>query len=174
MTDEPGPRTVGRIYVLTAAATVLWLAAIFLAPWLAAKGAVGPARVLYALFRPVCHQIADRCFMLAGHPLAVCGRCLGIYAGFAAGLAVCPFIRGFRAAALPRPTIFLLSILPLAVDGVGGVLGLWKSPIGLRFVTGLVWGTVLPFYFVAGLADLAASRRRRRAAPALEKGGDPK
>lgn len=174
MTDEPGPRTVRRIYALTAAGTVLWLAAIFLAPWLAAKGAVGPARVLYAFFRPVCHQIADRCVMLAGHPLAVCGRCLGIYAGFAAGLAVYPFVRGSRAAALPRPTVFLLSILPLAVDGVGGVLGLWKSPLGLRFATGLVWGAVLPFYFVAGLADLAASRRRRRAAPALEKSGDPK
>src|SRR5512136_1270627 len=146
MADEPVLRTARRIYILTVAGTALWLAAIFLAPWLAAKGASGPARVLYALFRPVCHQIANRCFMLAGHPLAVCGRCLGIYAGFAAGLLLYPFIRGFRTVRLPRPLTFLLSVLPLAVDGAAGVLGLWKSPIGVRFVTGFIWGVVLPFY----------------------------
>ena len=174
MTDEAIPRTVRRVTFLTAAGTALWLGAIFLAPWLAAKGASGPARVLYALFRPVCHQIADRCFMLDGHPLAVCGRCLGIYVGFAAGLVLFPLVRGFRSPSLPRPLTFFLAVLPLAVDGVAGVLGLWKSPIGVRFVTGLVWGTVLPFYFVTGLADLALSRRKRRAALALEKSGDPK
>jgi uncharacterized membrane protein len=174
MTDAMNPRTARRIYLLTAAGTILWLAAIFLAPWLAAKGASGPARMLYAFFRPVCHQIANRCFMLAGHPLAVCGRCLGIYIGFAAGLLLYPFIRGFRTIRLPRPLTFILSVLPLAVDGVAGVLGLWKSPIGVRFVTGLIWGGVLPFYFVAGFADLARNRRRRRAALALEKSGGPK
>src|SRR5512136_1552016 len=102
MADEPVLRTARRVYFLTAAGTALWLAAIFLAPWLAAKGATGPARVLYALFRPLCHQIANRCFMLAGHPLAVCGRCLGIYAGFAMGLAFYPFVRGFSRLVLPK------------------------------------------------------------------------
>jgi uncharacterized membrane protein len=57
----------------------------------------------------------------------------------------------------------------MAVDGAAGLLGLWRSPIGIRFATGFVWGTVLPFYFVTGLADLVRTRRARAAARALEK-----
>lgn len=165
--------TVRAVYAATFAGAVLWLAAIFLAPWLAGRGADGAARVIYAAFAPVCHQIPGRCFALGGHPLAVCGRCLGVYAGFAAGLALYPFVRGFSRLAFPRPRVFVASFLPLAVDGVAGVLGLWRSPIGLRFVTGLVWGLILPFYFVTGIADLVLTRRTRRAGRDLEKSRGP-
>ena len=166
-------RTVRAVYAATVAGTVLWLGAIFLAPWLAGRGAGGAARVIYAVFAPICHQNPGRCFALGGHPLAVCGRCLGIYAGFAAGLALYPFVRGFSRLALPRPRIFVASILPMAVDGVAGVLGFWRSPIGLRFVTGLAWGAILPFYFVTGIADLVLNRRIRRAGRDLEKSRGP-
>jgi uncharacterized membrane protein len=158
-------RTVGTVFAATVAGTALWLGAIILAPWLAGRGADGAARFLYAVFAPTCHQIPERCFALGGHPLAVCGRCLGVYAGFAAGLASYPFIRGFSRLALPRPKVFIASILPLAVDGVAGVLGLWRSPIEVRFLTGLAWGTVLPFYFVTGVADLVLTRGRRPGGP---------
>lgn len=149
--------------------TLVWLAAIFLAPWLAARGAASAARVVYAAFSPTCHQIPSRCFLVAGHPLAVCGRCLGIYAGFAVGLVLYPFVRGGSRLVLPKARLFLLMTLPLALDGAAGFLGVWKSPIGLRFATGLVWGTILPFYFVTGVADLVRTVRERAAARALEK-----
>jgi uncharacterized membrane protein len=61
----------------------------------------------------------------------------------------------------------------MGLDGVAGVLGLWRSPIGLRFVTGFAWGIILPFYFVTGVVDLVLTRRRRRAARDLEKSGGP-
>jgi len=168
------PRSVRRVWLLTLAGTVVWLAAIVLAPWLAARGASGPARLLYAVFAPVCHQVADRCFVLDGHPLAVCGRCLGIYAGFAAGLVLYPFLRGFSRVALPPARLFVALTLPMALDGAAGILGLWRSPIGLRFATGFAWGTILPFYFVAGVADFFRTRRERAAARALERPGSNK
>jgi uncharacterized membrane protein len=171
VTIPPDRGTVRAVYALTAAGTAVWLAAIFLAPQLAGSGRAGAARFLYAVFAPICHQIPGRCFTFHGHPLAVCGRCLGVYAGFAAGLALYPLIRGFSRSALPPARRFLLSVLPLAVDGLAGLLGLWASPIGVRFATGLAWGALLPFYFVPGLADLALTRRRRRSARGLEKGG---
>ncbi len=164
------PRTVRAVWILTLSGTVLWLGAILLAPWLAGRGASGAARFFYAVFAPVCHQIPGRCFALDGYPLAVCGRCLGIYAGFAAGLLLYPLVRGFSRIALPPVRLFLLLVLPMAVDGAAGVLGLWKSPVGLRFATGFVWGTVLPFYFVTGFADLVRARRDR----ALEKAAPTK
>jgi len=164
----PSPAVVS-VYLLTAAGTVIWLALIFLAPWLAGRAADGASRVIYAVFSPVCHQIPERCFQLQGHPLAVCGRCLGIYVGFAAGLLLYPLIRGFATANLPSGRLFLLLTLPMALDAVAGILGLWASPIGVRFATGAVWGTILPFFFVAGASDFVRMRKERADARALEK-----
>jgi uncharacterized membrane protein len=163
------PRTVRTIWALTLAGAAVWMGLIFLAPWLAGRGMSGASRVVYLVFAPVCHQIPDRCFALGGHPLAVCGRCLGIYAGVLVGLLLYPIVRGFGRLALPRPLALILATLPLAVDGLAGVLGLWRSPIGFRFATGIIWGTILPFYFVTGLADLVRTRRERRAAQRLAK-----
>jgi uncharacterized membrane protein len=162
-------RTVLLVYLLTTAGTLVWLAAIFLAPWLASRSFGRAAAFVYAIFSPVCHQIPERCFLFHGHPLAVCGRCLGIYAGFAAGLFLYPLVRGFSTLRLPSARVFLLLSLPMALNAAGGILGLWASPIGLRFATGVVWGALLPFYFVTGLADLIFSRRGRLEARALEK-----
>jgi uncharacterized membrane protein len=167
---RPGiSRTVLALYALTVAGTAIWILAIFLAPILAGRGPAGAARLIYAAFSPICHQVPGRCFTFHGHPLAVCGRCLGIYIGFAAGLVLYPFVRGFSKLELPSARVFLLLTLPMAVDGAAGILGIWASPIGVRFATGAVWGTVLPFFFVTGLADLFLARRRRAAARALEK-----
>jgi uncharacterized membrane protein len=165
-----GPlRPVLAVYIGTAAGTLAWLAAIVLAPWLASgRSTARAAALLYAAFSPICHQIPERCFQFHGHPLAVCGRCLGIYAGFALGLALYPLVRGFSTARLPSARVFILVTLPMAVDGTAGALGLWASPIGLRFASGAVWGILLPFYFVTGAADLLRTRRARREARALE------
>jgi len=175
VSGAPLSHTVRAAFVATAVGTAIWLLAIVLAPWLAGRGAPGAARFVYAVFAPVCHQVPGRCFALGGHPLAVCGRCLGIYAGFAAGLGLYPFIRGLSSKPkLPSARTFILSILPLAVDGAAGVLGFWRSPIGLRFATGFAWGTVLPFYFLAGAVDLVLARKERRAERGLEKSPGPK
>ncbi|MBP7707708.1 MAG: DUF2085 domain-containing protein [Candidatus Aminicenantes bacterium] len=169
MPDSPDRRRVRAVWIATALAAVIWLGLAVLAPWLAARGSAPAARIVYALFSPVCHQLPGRCFALFGRPMAVCGRCLGIYAGFAAGTLVYPFIRGFRPAALPSARMFALALLPMAVDGLAGVIGLWRSPIGVRAATGFVWGALLPYYFVPGVADAISARRRRRTAAALER-----
>lgn len=171
MPTPPDRRTARTVYVLTVAGTAVWLAAAFLAPELAGSGRAGAARLLYAVFAPVCHQIPERCFTFHGHPLAVCVRCLGVYAGFAAGLGLYPLVRGFSRLTLPPARPFVLSVLPLAIDGLGGLLGLWASPAGVRFATGLVWGVLLPFFFVPGLSDLLITRRKRKAIIQLEKSG---
>lgn len=166
--DGPS-RAVLLVYLWTAAGTAAWIAAIFLAPWLAARrSSARAAALLYAVFAPVCHQIPERCFQFHGQALAVCGRCLGIYAGFAVGLILYPLVRGFSSLRLPSARAFILMTLPMAVDATGGILGLWASPIGLRFATGALWGILLPFYFVTGAADLLRIRRARRADRALE------
>lgn len=155
-------RTTRLVLALSLLGTVLWLLAIVLAPVLQSRGAGRAAGLIYAVFSPTCHQIPDRCFSLQGYPLAVCGRCLGVYLGFLGGLLAYPFVRGFSKLELPRARTFLLFSVPIGMDGLAGILGIWASPIGLRLATGFLWGTILPFYFVTGVAGLIIERRARR------------
>lgn len=160
--SEGLPRTVRIVFALSLVGTLVWILAIFLAPGLESRGSGRAAGFLYALFSPTCHQIPERCFAFRGQPLAVCGRCLGVYVGFLGGLLAYPFLRGFRRLELPHARTFLLLSMPIAVDAFGGLLRVWASPIGWRFATGFVWGVVLPFYFITGLAELVITGRARR------------
>ncbi len=154
------------VFALTLAGTLAWLSAIFLAPYLKSRSPAGSA-FLYSLFSPVCHQIPGRSFFFHGFPLAVCGRCLGIYAGFLAGLIIYPLARGFSRISLPPVRLFLLLSVPVGLDFAGGFLGAWASPIGLRFAVGAIWGILLPFYFITGVSEffLWRSGRKREARP---------
>jgi len=115
---------------------------------------------IYGIFAPFCHQIPERCFRLAGHPLAVCARCLGVYLGFAAGLVLYPIVRGTRDLRPPSLRLFLLISTPTAADVAGNVLGLWTSSPWLRFGLATAWGTLLPFFFITGLVDAMTQIRR--------------
>ncbi len=150
---------------------ILWAAALLLsaaglaaaaaAPLLMARGRRS-ALLLYAVFSPLCHQDPGRSFSLAGFPLAVCARCAGIYLGAFLGLAARPLVRPLTDLRPPRTPVFLAVSLPLAVDAVGNLLGLWRSPGLLRFAVGLLWGPILPFYLLAGLGSLFASGREKK------------
>ena len=152
------------VYTATLAGALAWLAGIFLAPALAATRPRLSA-FLYALYAPVCHQIRTRSFLFHGLPLAVCGRCLGIYAGVLAGLAAYPLVRGLhRAAVLPPLWLLAACSLPIALDVAASWTGFSASSNALRFATGLAWGALLPYYFVPGVAELVSrllGRKRR-------------
>lgn len=117
--------------------------------------------LLYGIFAPFCHQNPERCFRLDGRPLAVCARCLGVYLGFAGGLLLYPFVRGFRAVRLPPLSLLLLVSAPTAADVAGHVLGLWTAPAGLRFALAAAWGLILPLYFITGMVEALTGRRAR-------------
>ncbi len=155
---SPGRGKIVLVYGLTAAGTLAWLAGIFLAPLLRSRG-IGGAALVYALYSPVCHQLPARSFIAWGFPLGVCARCLGIYLGFAAGLALYPVCRGFRRVRLPDGKIFLAFSAPIVIDAAGAFLGIWESSGPVRLALGLLWGSILPYYLVTGFAELSFRRR---------------
>ncbi len=157
---EPG-RTLSRVHALTLAGSALWVAALWGAPLLKARGFRGAA-LIYAIFAPVCHQRPDRSFFAAGYPLAVCGRCLGIYLGFLAGTLVYPIVRRFLRSGVPGARLLVALTLPIGLDAAGNFLGLWTSGNVLRLATGLIWGAGLPFYFIPGVAEACLQRAARR------------
>jgi uncharacterized membrane protein len=139
------------IYFLTASGIIAWLYMIFLAPYLRSRSS-GLNTFIYALFSPFCHQISSRSFSIFHHPLAVCARCLGIYFGFLGGMVLYPFVRGFSDISLPKVKTLIFLSVPIVIDAMGNYF-LWMSPSWLRFLLGVIWGLMLPFYFITGIAD---------------------
>lgn len=140
----------------------LILAGIFLAPLLQEKKPAFSA-LIYHLFSSVCHQRAERSFSCLGRPLAVCSRCLGIYAGFFASALSYPLwprrlVRWLES----RPSLILVAAGPLIVDATGGLLGLWRTPLVIRLASGGVWAAFLPAFWFRALAELD---RRKKSDP---------
>ncbi len=152
------------VWLVALAGSIIMVLLTMAAPALRSR-APRLSALFYAVFAALCHQDPGRCFHLNGYPLAVCGRCLGIDIGFILGTLIYPFVRGFARPSPPALRTFLLASFPIALDGAGNILGLWSSPIGLRFATGVLWGAVLPAYFIAGLHELAMRLLRRRTPP---------
>jgi len=141
------------VYILAISIIIIWITAIFLAPYL--RNRAWPGYIfIYSLFSPICHQNPARSFFIFGYPLAVCSRCLGIYIGFLGGVIIYPLFRGFSSLSLPRTKYFLALSLPIGVDTLGNFFRLWSTSNWPRFVLGFVWGIILPFYFITGLAEL--------------------
>lgn len=149
------------VYLLSIIGILIWIAVIFLAPYLKSESMPGSI-IAYALFSPVCHQLPSRSFFLFGYPLAVCSRCLGIYFGFLAGMALYPFLKGFSSLSLPKNRTFLLLSFPIVLDTIGNFFHIWSTSNWIRFATGFLWGCILPFYFIIGIADLFIHLTQRK------------
>jgi uncharacterized membrane protein len=101
-------------------------------------------------FSLVCHQHAERSFVLFGGTVAVCARCLGIYLGTAAGLLL----------RLPGQLAWRFLLAALAanlIDWTAELAGLHGNWMLARFVLGFTLGMagammVASFYFERKLA----------------------
>jgi uncharacterized membrane protein len=165
-------RTVPVIFALTSLVFSFWLGGVFLAPYL--RGTSSPwTGLVYAVYAPFCHQIPDRSLSCFGYPLSVCTRCLGINLGFLLGLVLYPFIRGWRQVRVPEKRVFFLLSAPIVLDTAGNFIKLWQSPNAVRLATGLLWGVLLPFYFITGVVDFLSQRRKKSAKTYLSCGDDP-
>lgn len=123
---------------------------------------VGVRAGLMQAFHAVCHQLPERSFHISGIPLAVCHRCTGIYAGLLVGALSFPLLSVFDETLWPRSRAALgLSLLPMAVDWTGDVLGLFTNTPLSRTLTGFAFGFVAAYLLARGLAGLFVPRPAR-------------
>lgn len=142
------------VYVALLATSLIWLLLIFAAPWLMAQGRAVSALVFYQGFSAICHQLPERSFHFHGHPLGVCSRCTGIYAGFVIGLLLYPFLRRIDEAGFPSRWWLAAAALPAAIDFAGGALGLFNNTFCSRTATGMIFGAGAAFYLTPGFVSL--------------------
>lgn len=161
-----------------------------LAPVLMNVGWTGPARVIYTVYRPACHQRPDRSYFIGGRQVvystrelagagvdvgpfsrdignetvgwkvAFCERDVAIYSSlFLGGLAYALFRRR-RRRWLMRFRIYLLFLIPMAIDGGLQLFGFYESGWLLRSITGGIFGLGSVLFAYPYLDDGFAEVRR--------------
>jgi len=153
---------VRRIWLLSTAVVFAVVSLTVLAPLAAAAGYEELARSIYGGFSAFCHQIPERSYFIAGHKLAICARCTGLYPGFAFTLLAYPLLRPLRSTDWPPPVWLVLAALPMGIDFSLTFLGIWENTHTSRLLTGLLLGGVTVFYVMPGLADLAMRKSRTK------------
>lgn len=135
----------------------LWSGLCFLivaAPLLLALGWPLPAAGIYLFFSPVCHQQPDRSYILLGYPLAVCHRCSGIYLGLLTGCAIPFSVWRIYCSPSRLRALALAGAVPLLLDALLPVSGIWNGTPISRFVTGLFFGAAASALAIPGLAEV--------------------
>ena len=99
-----------------------------------------PWGLMYSAGDRLCHQKAERSFFINGNQMPFCTRCTAIWLGIAIGIGVMVFYK----IELDKKFLMLiiLGILPIGIDGIGQLLGLWESSNSIRFATGLMIGLI--------------------------------
>jgi uncharacterized membrane protein len=153
-------------YAALLASITIWLGLIFAAPLLVLDGRLRSGLFLYEVFHAVCHQRPERSFQLGGAPLSVCARCLGIYAGAAAGLLLYPLARWRhnRQDGEDAPSRFWLVAAgaPILIEVASEMIGLRTSTHYSRAATGALLGLASAFYLLPGCVALSRAFHKTR------------
>ncbi len=136
-----------------------------LAPYLMHIGHPLPARMIYTVYSFLCHQLPERSYFIFGYQMAICQRCVAMYGSILLGGLLFGLLRGGL-----RPLswkVYILLNVPVAIDGVMQLVGLWESTWWLRTITGALFGisSVWLFYpyLEEGMREVQTS-----VAPSLE------
>ncbi|MDQ3585740.1 MAG: DUF2085 domain-containing protein [Acidobacteriota bacterium] len=165
------PQVVGReslsqrailVWGVAAACALAFVSLVFAAPWALERGHQLTAAVLYGVFGQICHQIPARSFYWHEHPLAVCARCVGVYAGCAVGVLCYPLMRSLKRTDAPPRRWLVLVAAPAVIDFSLTFFGLWENTHTSRLLTGALLGAGAVFFVMPGLVDLVQTRGLRR------------
>jgi uncharacterized membrane protein len=155
LTPSPGSRT--RIVLAVATASLLLLAAL--------PALVGPPwrGVLMDVLAPLCHQLPERSFALAGTQLGLCHRCTALLLAMGVALMLPLALR----ASFHPGFVLVVALLPLIFDWGLNVAALWENTMVSRVTTGAWAGTLLGLMIggAAGGTTRVARRSSSRAAP---------
>ena len=139
--------------VLLISAEIIWIALIVTAPLIIGReGIQGKTGILiYGFFSPLCHQLDDRCFHIAGYKFAVCARCFSIYSGFLLGTILYPLF--YRKNFLKMPGLHFLAAATVIIilDVLLDYSDILKNSFLSRSLSGGLAGLITAFFIVPGL-----------------------
>ena len=150
------------VWAIALGVVLIWLAFIVAPPFLITNGLDGLARQIYSFFSYICHQKPERSFYVLGYQVAVCSRCFGVYFGLLVGIATYPLWRRVDdVEPLPRIWLFL-SLVPIGIDWLLGVLDIWENTYASRFITGMILGFACAVFVVPAVVETARNLMGKR------------
>jgi uncharacterized membrane protein len=147
------------MWSLVVMGALLFVALLVAAPLAQANGLHLLSFTVYEAFSHLCHQTPERSFYIAGHPLAVCARCTGLYVGFMSAVVFYPLMTSLKRTYTPERKWLFIAAAPLAIDFGLGFVGLWENNHASRFLTGALLGAVSVFFIMPGLVQLSLYQR---------------
>lgn len=120
-----------------------------------ALGLTGPSSALFNFYRVFCGQVPSHSFYIAGYQMCLCSRCLAIYSSLLAGGLMLTMFR-YRALFQIRPIgwkLWLLGMVPMALDGGTQLFGLHESNVYLRLLTGIIFGLATAWFVLPQIED---------------------
>ena len=107
-------------------------------PFLSYLGLDGISKQIFFALHMVCAQIPSHSFYIFGHQLGMCARNFSIYASMFVGSLIFVLSKK-RIPGIPW-WLWILMILPIAIDGTTQMIGLRESTWELRVLTGTLFG----------------------------------
>ena len=125
-----------------------------LVPLLFAAGWDGLAMRIFTAYHLICEQIPSHSYYFFGYQLALCSRNLAIYGSLLAGTLLFHRVRAWW----PRLdwSLWLLTMVPMALDGGTQLFGWRESTWELRTLTGVIFGLGVCWFLLPLLEDAAA------------------
>jgi uncharacterized membrane protein len=132
-----------KILLIIAFGLSIWISGIIVTPLFAASEGIfwqKTATFMYFFYKPVCHQITDRSFLIDGFTMTVCVRCFAFYLG---GFIVTIFYIFKERIEMWRTSMYVLLAFPVFLDFSVEKLKFYSNITELRFFTGLLFGVML-------------------------------
>ena len=123
--------------MITCALGILVFAALSV-PFLSYLGLDGISKQIFFALHMVCAQIPSHSFYIFGHQLGMCARNFSIYASMFVGSLIFVLSKK-RIPGIPW-WLWILMILPIAIDGTTQMIGWRESTWELRVLTGTLFG----------------------------------
>jgi uncharacterized membrane protein len=145
-------------YFLLFGFTALWCLGIYIVPLMKNESA---SLFIYAVYHPVCHQLAEHSFHIGGSALGVCARCTALYTAFLFGIITCPFLGNYQIPFIANRSYILILAVPMVVDVFASWTTGYSSTILSRVVSGGLFGfgaaLLLGPMFIEALRQLTKS-----------------
>ena len=134
----------------------LFASGAMLTPVLFAFGFSTFASRIFTAYHLVCAQIPSHSYYVLGYQLALCARNLAIYGSLFAGSVAYRWVRPWL---LPLDwRLWLLTTLPMALDGGTQLFGWRESTWELRTLTGVVFGLGVCWLLLPQIGQIAHGR----------------
>lgn len=132
-------------------ALLVFIGLAALAPIGYSLGLTGPSAEVFTIYRFFCGQTPSHSFYIAGYQMCLCSRCLAIYSSLLMVGLLIALTRHTPQRHFIRPIswkLWVMGMIPMALDGGTQLFGLHESNLFLRLLTGVIFGAMTGWFIL--------------------------